>query len=183
MRAVTMAVTLLPQANTKFECAVRSKHANFSLIAYRTFSLFAKLGMSINGDLPYCGDFIFSGHTCSLVLCCLLFAEYTPQKIVACRIAKWLMYILATIGVALITLSRTHYTLDIVIAYVITTWLFCIYHTAVAHHRFMDNKESSYFSRFWWFIIVKHFERNVPPGKLPSVFYVPNDFITLIFQA
>lgn len=40
---------------------------------------------------------------------------------------------MAFIAVALISLSKTHYTIDLVIAYFATTTVFRIYHTAVRY--------------------------------------------------
>ncbi|XP_055336487.1 phosphatidylcholine:ceramide cholinephosphotransferase 1-like isoform X2 [Paramacrobiotus metropolitanus] len=74
-RGVTMFVTVLPQANLYYPCAAKMNNTNPLLIARRAVSLLSGLGLSINGKLVYCGDFIYSGHTCSLVLCSLVFAE------------------------------------------------------------------------------------------------------------
>ena len=62
------------------------------------------------------------------------------------------------------------------IAYVATKWLFCMYHSAVVNFRFKHEGTPNYFSRFWWYLFVVHFERNVPAGKLPVSYLCPKRF-------
>ncbi|GAU87369.1 hypothetical protein RvY_00234 [Ramazzottius varieornatus] len=181
-RGITIFVTVLPQANLKYPCASRENSTSALMIVHRAVSLLSGLGMSINGRLVYCGDFIYSGHTCSLVLCCLVFNEYTPQNKQIFRIAKRSLYLLATVGVLMISFSRTHYTVDIVIAYVITTMLFRIYHTIAAHAHLKEHGENNYLSHAWWFRFVRHFEINVPEGKLPMRYNFPFECPTVIAQ-
>lgn len=49
----------------------------------------------------------------------------TPKKL---YIIHWLYWALAFIGVIMLQLSHGHYTVDVVIAYYITTRMFWIYH-------------------------------------------------------
>lgn len=41
----------------------------------------------------------------------------------------WLYWILGVIGVIMLQLSHGHYTVDVIIAYYVTTRIFWIYHT------------------------------------------------------
>jgi shingomyelin synthase len=41
----------------------------------------------------------------------------------------WTSFIVSTVGVLMILISRGHYTVDILVAYYVTTRLFWMYHT------------------------------------------------------
>ena len=65
--------------------------------------------------------------------------------------------------------ARGHYSIDVLIAYWMTTRLWWIYHTLANNPTLVlkDNKYN-YMSQFWWFCIFKHFEgkvgRPIPKG-------------------
>lgn len=50
----------------------------------------------------------------------------TPKKLYPLH---WVYGLLAVVGVTMVQLSHGHYTVDIIIAYYITTRIFWIYHT------------------------------------------------------
>lgn len=122
-------------------------------ILQRAWTLLSGFGMSINGRHYYCGDYIYSGHTCMLVLsamvygeCEFLFSALTevdiirsvhfadlPRKGWLAKAIRAFFYLCSSLGVILVSISRGHYTVDIVIAYVVTTVIFWIYHTICAH--------------------------------------------------
>lgn len=75
LRSITMYVTVLPVSNTTYYCSPKSNHTSATEIAKRVVQLMSGFGLSINGKHTYCGDFIYSGHTVSLVLGYLVISE------------------------------------------------------------------------------------------------------------
>ena len=105
---------------------------------------------------------------------------------------------LAAIGIICIVLSHEHYTIDILIAYFVTTHHFWVYHTMASDSR-LDQKNQNFknvkfdrmmiyfnpkrykkcspkpwkpgphLSRVWWWRIFRFMEENVP-SKLPINF-------------
>ena len=78
-RAITMMVTVLPKANPKYYCEPKLKTQGqiltFGTVLLRVVKLLSGFGLTMNGKHTYCGDFIFSGHTMTLVLSCLAMRE------------------------------------------------------------------------------------------------------------
>ena len=70
-RALTMAVTVLPKPDVSYQCRPRLDHVTGLVIIKRVLTVISGGGLSINGKHVYCGDYIFSGHTATLVLSCL----------------------------------------------------------------------------------------------------------------
>ena len=84
------------------------------------------MGLSINGQHVYCGDYIYSGHTVILTVSSLLIQEYTPRK---WRPLHWLSWLVTFLGVVFVMVAHGHYTVDVLIAYYVTTRIFWMYHT------------------------------------------------------
>ena len=77
-------------------------------------------------------------------------------------------------GVVLLLLARGHYSIDVLIAYWITTRVWWLYHTMVNNTNLkgdIDNS-SNYLNRMWWWYIFRYFEKNVPVN-LPRRFGWP----------
>ena len=78
-RAVTMFVTVLPIANPKYECDPKLSETGQSLtvtiVIKRAVKILSGMGLSMNGQHVYCGDFIYSGHTMIFVLSYLVTFE------------------------------------------------------------------------------------------------------------
>merc|ERR1712027_176420 len=83
-------------------------------------------GLSINGNHIYCGDYIFSGHTMTLTLGYLTIKQYSPRRFVLLHRASFLSVLL---GVILLLLARGHYSIDVLLAYYVSTRLWWVYHT------------------------------------------------------
>ncbi|XP_022161275.1 phosphatidylcholine:ceramide cholinephosphotransferase 2-like [Myzus persicae] len=126
LRSVTMFVTVLPTSSTTYYCSPKANSTNPVLIARRVFQLFSGFGLSINGKHTFCGDYIYSGHTTILVMSYLITVEYSPRRWYLLHWASWLM---AAVGVLMVLIAHGHYTIDVIIAYLVTTRLFWIYHT------------------------------------------------------
>ncbi|QQP40895.1 Phosphatidylcholine:ceramide cholinephosphotransferase 1like, partial [Caligus rogercresseyi] len=74
-RAITMYITVLPKADPNYKCAPKLDRMTFLEIAQRVLKLLSGMGLSINGQHIYCGDYIYSGHTMSLIMTYLVIKE------------------------------------------------------------------------------------------------------------
>ncbi|XP_038677209.1 phosphatidylcholine:ceramide cholinephosphotransferase 1 isoform X4 [Scyliorhinus canicula] len=92
----------------------------------RIMKMIAGGGLSITGAHTMCGDYLYSGHTVMLTLTYLFIKEYSPKQ---WWWYHWSCWILSIVGVFCILLAHDHYTVDVVVAYYITTRLFWWYHT------------------------------------------------------
>ena len=156
MRAFTMYATVMPVASRTYYCSPKSNHTGAAVITlrairilvgklllnfnsthdskYLTFFVWLRdisslpkgMGLSINGQHVYCGDYIYSGHTVILTVSSLLIQEYTPRK---WRPLHWLSWLVTCLGVVFVMVAHGHYTVDVLIAYYVTTRVFWMYHT------------------------------------------------------
>ncbi|QQP50032.1 Phosphatidylcholine:ceramide cholinephosphotransferase 1like [Caligus rogercresseyi] len=60
------------------------------------------------------------------VLCYLIIVEYTDRRWTLFHTLVWL---LALAAVAMLMLARGHYSIDVIVAYFVTTRLFWLYHS------------------------------------------------------
>ncbi|CAK8672165.1 unnamed protein product [Clavelina lepadiformis] len=172
-RSCTIYVTTLPVPGLHFKCAPKAD-GKISVMLGRAAGLLAGGGLSITGSHHLCGDYLFSGHTIILVLTYLIIQEYTPKK---WWIFHWICWSLATVGVVCILLAHDHYTVDVVVAYILTTRLFWSYHTLCNYEALKEASEGNVLSRAWWFFLFRYFERNVSSkGPLPRQFEWPFPF-------
>lgn len=122
----------------------------------RVVKLVSGGGLSITGSHLMCGDFLYSGHTVMLTLTFLFIHECEYKQtiiiiiiiirillihevVVVCvvdspRTTLWRCYhvicwLLSAVGVVCILAAHEHYTVDVVVAYYITSRLFYWYHT------------------------------------------------------
>ena len=77
MRAFTMYVTVLPVASSTYYCSPKFNHTTVGNVLVAALKVLSGLGLSINGEHTFCGDYIYSGHTVILVTCFLLIQECT----------------------------------------------------------------------------------------------------------
>ena len=68
-----------------------------------------------------CGDLLFSGHTLVMVTCSLAIAYYLPKR---WTLLQWIPHTATCFGLLCMIISRTHYTIDILIAYWLTGFVF-----------------------------------------------------------
>ena len=77
-----------------------------------------------------CGDLIFSGHTVVFVLCALVWHTYYTPSHVFINPMKLFIWVLSIVGTLLLLITRMHWTIDIALAYYITTTMWNFYHSA-----------------------------------------------------
>ncbi len=159
-RAVTMYVTVLPKPNEHYKCAPKAgDDLTVLMVLHRVVKLLSGFGLSINGDHVYCGDYIYSGHTMTLVMTYLIVHQYSPRR---WYLLHWASWCLAAFGVMVLLMARGHYSVDVVLAYWITTRLWWVYHTLANNPSLIrrENKEN-FLNRFWWWPIFNYLEGNV----------------------
>nr|CAI5865437.1 unnamed protein product [Callosobruchus analis] len=156
-RAITMYVTVLPISSKTYPCSPKLNETSPLIIAKRVVKLMSGFGLAVNGQHTYCGDFIYSGHTVILVFSYLIISEYTPKKL---YLVHWLYWISACIGVVMLEISHGHYSVDVIIAYYITTRIFWTYHTLANNSVLKQYSSHNMLSREWWFGIFYYFECN-----------------------
>lgn len=167
-RAITMWVTKLPVADERYKenvCAPQLNHSDITaaLIAQRTLKLLSGFGLSINGKHVYCGDYIYSGHTMTLVMGYLVIRAYGPKK-KGWYLLHYASFCLSVAGVLFLMMARGHYSIDVIIAYWITTRLWWIYHTMCNNGGLLKDSRNkrNYLKKMWWWKLFQYFETNIP---------------------
>ena len=142
-RAITMAVTVLPKPDMRYECRPRVEHLTGLIIVERVLTIISGGGLSINGRHVLCCDYIFSGHTANLTL--------ILSYLVASRALHTLSLLLSVLGVTSLLLGRGHYTIDVVVAYYITTRLWWSYHLLAENNILQTASQHNYLQHeAWW---------------------------------
>ncbi|XP_050096688.1 phosphatidylcholine:ceramide cholinephosphotransferase 2-like isoform X2 [Anopheles aquasalis] len=169
MRSMTMYVTVLPVSSRTYYCSPKSNASSATVIVKRAFQLISGMGLSINGKQIYCGDYIYSGHTVTLVLGYLVISEYSPKRFWPIH---WLYWAASMTGVVMVLVAHGHYTVDVLIAYYATTRLFWTYHTLANNSLLLKQNGNNYIGREWWYPGFRYFERNVR-GPIPLQYDLP----------
>ncbi|XP_052870115.1 phosphatidylcholine:ceramide cholinephosphotransferase 2-like isoform X2 [Anopheles cruzii] len=169
MRSMTMYVTVLPVSSRTYYCSPKSNASSAGVIVKRAFQLISGMGLSINGKQIYCGDYIYSGHTVTLVLGYLVISEYSPRRFWPIH---WLYWAASLTGVIMVLVAHGHYTVDVLIAYYATTRLFWTYHTLANNSLLLKQNGNNYIGREWWYPGFRYFERNVR-GPIPLQYDLP----------
>jgi hypothetical protein len=75
----------------------------------------------------------------------------------------WFSLCTTIFGILALLLARGHYSIDVVIAYWITTRMWWLYHTMANHENLKaTNNSSNYMAKVWWWYIFRYFEGQVP---------------------
>ncbi|XP_051724357.1 phosphatidylcholine:ceramide cholinephosphotransferase 1 [Ctenopharyngodon idella] len=167
-RCVTMYVTTLPVPGMHFKCSPKL-FGDWEAQSRRVMKMMAGGGLSITGSHSLCGDYLYSGHTVMLTLTYLFIKEYSPRRF---WWYHWLCWCLSAVGIFCILLAHDHYTIDVVLAYFMTTRLFWWYHTMANQQALKENSTGNLFSRVWWFGPFQYFESNVR-GIVPRNYQLP----------
>ncbi|XP_037533176.1 phosphatidylcholine:ceramide cholinephosphotransferase 2-like [Nematolebias whitei] len=166
-RCVTMYITTLPVPGKHMVCAPKLYSDSTGKI-WRILRLISGGGLSMTGSHLMCGDFLYSGHTVMLTLSYLFIKEYSPPWM---WWYHWFCWILSASGVVCILVAHEHYSIDVVVAYFVTTRMFWWYHTMANSHE-LRQAPNNFLSRTWWNLIFNFLERNVQT-TVPIVFLSP----------
>ena len=128
----------------------------------RTFEIWTGFGMTLSG-VRTCGDYMFSGHTVFVTMLNFLITEYTPRKMYYLHTSAWVANMFALF---FILAAHEHYSIDVFVAFYITSRMFLYYHTLANNRSLMirDKKRTSI-----WFPLFSFFE-----SKCDGI--VPNEF-------
>jgi len=180
LRCVTMLITSLSVPGKHLECAPRPYGDIYNKL-YNAFVIWTGAGLTLQG-VRTCGDYMFSGHTVGLTLLNFFITEYTSRKLYMLHTFTWICNVF---GVFFILAAHEHYSIDVFVAFYITSRLFMYYHTlANQQQRTAGQDESSSLptldkltdeaeKTWFWFPLFSFFESGVNGGKIPNEFEWP----------
>ncbi|XP_064539890.1 ceramide phosphoethanolamine synthase [Drosophila montana] len=183
LRCVTMLITSLSVPGTHLQCnqkdfAIDDPNVDvFGALVIRmtrAYRIWSGLGMSIQG-VRTCGDYMFSGHTVALTLLNFFITEYTPRNLYFLHTLTWLLNMF---GIFFILAAHEHYSIDVFVAFYITSRLFLYYHT-LANNRALMQSDSTR-TRIW-FPMFSYFESSVE-GIIPNEFDTPGTLMDSFVQ-
>lgn len=187
LRCVTMLITSLSVPGTHLQCNPNDfKVDDTNLTAMesiflrisRAYTIWSGLGMSIRG-VRTCGDYMFSGHTVALTTLNFFITEYTPRHLYFLHTMTWLLNMF---GIFFILAAHEHYSIDVFVAFYITSRLFLYYHT-LANNQVALMSHDSNRTRIW-FPMFSYFESSVDgiiPNEYDSVENVFSNIFSWIF--
>eukprot|EP00092_Neocalanus_flemingeri_P100210 GFUD01127975.1.p1 GENE.GFUD01127975.1~~GFUD01127975.1.p1 ORF type:complete len:471 (-),score=133.53 GFUD01127975.1:170-1582(-) len=168
LRCITMLITSLSVPGVHLDCKPRP-YGTWANRLYNAYIIWSGAGMSLQG-VRTCGDYMFSGHTVSLTLLNFFITEYTSRRIYFLHTFTW---VLSCFGVFFILAAHEHYSIDVFVAFYISSRLFLYYHTLVNNRAVTKYQESFDAKRTWfYFPLFSFFEQNID-GRIPNEFQLP----------
>ncbi|XP_062319207.1 sphingomyelin synthase-related protein 1-like [Osmerus eperlanus] len=164
LRCVTMFVTSLSVPGQHLQCASKMYGDSWGKLQ-RAIAIWSGFGMTLTG-VHTCGDYMFSGHTVVLTILNFFVTEYTPRSWNLIHTISW---VLNLFGIFFILAAHEHYSIDVFIAFYITTRLFLYYHTLANTRAFHHSRRARI-----WFPMFSFFECNVN-GPVPNQYHWPFD--------
>ncbi|XP_048485253.1 ceramide phosphoethanolamine synthase-like [Plutella xylostella] len=170
LRCFTMLITSLSVPGSHLKCEPRSYPPADDLTVWgrrirQAYDIWSGAGMSVRG-VRTCGDYMFSGHTVALTLLNFFITEYTCRSLYLLHILTWVMNMF---GIFFILAAHEHYSIDVFIAFYITSRLFLYYHTLSNNQAIMQSDSSR--TRIW-FPLLSFFESEVD-GIVPNEYEGP----------
>ncbi|CAG0919378.1 unnamed protein product [Notodromas monacha] len=165
LRCVTMLITSLSVPGKHLSCKARDPSGDLMVKFWQAYEIWRGAGMSLQG-VRSCGDYMFSGHTVALTLLNFFITEYTNRRMYFLHTMAWLLNMF---GIFFILAAHEHYSIDVFIAFYISSRLFLYYHTLANNKTFKETRSSR--TRVW-FPMLSYFERNVD-GAVPNEYEWP----------
>ncbi|KAL2078601.1 hypothetical protein ACEWY4_026286 [Coilia grayii] len=162
LRCVTMFVTSLSVPGQHLQCSGKI-YGDMWAKLHRAVAIWSGFGMSLTG-VHTCGDYMFSGHTVVLTMLNFFVTEYTPRNWNFIHTLSW---VLNLFGIFFILAAHEHYSIDVFIAFYITTRLFLYYHTLANTRAYQQSRRARI-----WFPMFSFFECNVN-GPVPNEYCWP----------
>ncbi|XP_018616637.1 sphingomyelin synthase-related protein 1 isoform X2 [Scleropages formosus] len=162
LRCVTMFVTSLSVPGQHLQCSGKV-YGDIWAKLQRAMTIWSGFGMTLTG-VQTCGDYMFSGHTVVLTMLNFFVTEYTPRTWNFIHTLSW---VLNLFGIFFILAAHEHYSIDVFIAFYITTRLFLYYHTLANTRAYQQSRRARI-----WFPMFSFFECNVN-GPVPNEYCWP----------
>ncbi|XP_075160116.1 sphingomyelin synthase related [Haematobia irritans] len=187
LRCVTMLITSLSVPGTHLQCnqndyAIDDTSLTLTESLYlrisRAYTIWSGLGMSIQG-VRTCGDYMFSGHTVALTLLNFFITEYTPRNLYFLHTLSWLLNMF---GIFFILAAHEHYSIDVFVAFYITSRLFLYYHTLANNQALMQRDSNR--TRIW-FPMFSYFESSVDgiiPNEFDTISEIMDNLLRLLIE-
>uniref|UniRef100_A0ABD2WMC8 SAM domain-containing protein n=1 Tax=Trichogramma kaykai TaxID=54128 RepID=A0ABD2WMC8_9HYME len=177
LRCVTMLITSLSVPGAHLQCKPRNVYTPDSVSFYNelynkiemAYVIWRGAGMSIQG-VRTCGDYMFSGHTVALTMLNFFITEYTPRQFYFVHTFTWMLNMF---GIFFILAAHEHYSIDVFVAFYITSRLFLYYHTLANNQALMQRDSNR--TRIW-FPLLSFFESSVD-GIVPNEYESPSVII------
>ncbi|KRX38976.1 Sphingomyelin synthase-related protein 1 [Trichinella murrelli] len=171
LRCVTMMITSLSVPGQHLECQARVTDWNMKIS--HAFKIWYGLGMSLL-NVRTCGDYMFSGHTTVVTMLNHFITEYTPDNWRLLHTMSWVANLFA---IFFILAAHEHYSLDVFVAFYISSRLFLYYHSLAYHASAIsaaDSRTRIWFPLFWFF------ESGGNVGRVPNEYEWPFPSATVI---
>ncbi|KAL3282363.1 hypothetical protein HHI36_005549 [Cryptolaemus montrouzieri] len=168
LRCVTMIITSLSVPGAHLQCKPPPHTAqDLASKLSRAYFIWCGAGMSIQG-VRTCGDYMFSGHTVALTMLNFFITEYTPRPIYYVHTISWMLNMF---GIFFILAAHEHYSIDVFVAFYITSRLFLYYHTLSNNQALMQRDSNR---TKIWFPLFSYFESGVE-GIVPNEYETVSD--------
>eukprot|EP00903_Cladosiphon_okamuranus_P006092 g6002.t1 len=151
MRAVSVSVTVLPDASP----VCRDRFEEDTAIAELFPRAFLEAAQFVWAPTSFvtCGDMVFSGHTTCLVMVAMTFRRYCRASELQTKVllrsfhlservlsaVRRLVYAYVALGALVIIGSKLHYTLDVLLAVLVSFCTFSFYHDWALHDLLRKN--------------------------------------------
>jgi phosphatidylethanolamine phospholipase C len=135
LRCLTMTVTSLSTPGSHIDCSFEIGDSVEDKLRH-AFLLVVNLGSSLRGARS-CGDYVFSGHSSVLTVLNYFLVHYSPASWHGFHIFSWLLNLF---GCFLVLCSKEHYTLDVSLAFFISSRMFWAYHEQAGHPHVTDGR-------------------------------------------
>ena len=109
---------------------------------------------------------MFSGHTVTLTLLNFFITDYTSRRIHFLHTFTWICNVF---GIFFILAAHEHYSIDVFVAFYITSRLFLYYHT-LANNKGAVSRVGQ---RSWFYFPLFYFFEGNIDGKVPNEFEYP----------
>ncbi|XP_017892834.1 sphingomyelin synthase-related 1 isoform X1 [Ceratina calcarata] len=177
LRCVTMLITSLSVPGAHLQCQPRPVSEDWTSSTYMdlynkiamAYVIWRGAGMSIQG-VRTCGDYMFSGHTVALTMLNFFITEYTPRHLYFLHTFTWMLNMF---GIFFILAAHEHYSIDVFVAFYITSRLFLYYHTLANNQALMQRDSNR--TRIW-FPLFSFFESSVD-GIVPNEYESPSSIV------
>ncbi|KAK6171110.1 hypothetical protein SNE40_019367 [Patella caerulea] len=165
LRSFTMLITSMSVPGVHLQCSGK-RYGDMWTRLYRTFEIWKGFGMNLQG-VRTCGDYMFSGHTVILTLLNFFITEYSSRhRMYYLHMMTW---VLNLFGIFFILAAHEHYSIDVFMAFYLTSRLFMYYHT-LANNRSLMQRDAKR-TRIW-FPLFAFFESKCN-GMVPNEFEWP----------